>query len=351
MKRQQILRVCALVSIALMLLLLYPPLLLQYFLSYARLISSMVYHDAQRHHDAKAISLQTEWKLHEMEMEFNKARCKSSHRTAGELSSYSWLTAMINDDYAIGAVHAAYMIDRLSCVRNRIALVSDGVSAPARAALTAAGYKVKVVEALDCNWMDRRVGRTATHSGIPGTHMRFHAWNYTQFTRIIYFDADLLLLGNIDELFDMDVELAASYCARPGIIDPCFNAGLLVFRPSERSSREIFQLWSQLSKSSSCPNDQVLLWHYYADRGRWTPLPYAYNVRRHLYHPMKVYHFACCLTPKPWRVNTAPSLEETHKLLGPLVDPWQMVTLWWKYFYRALDEFQLTDWYSSLRKT
>ena len=179
--------------------------------------------------------------------------------------------------------------------------------------------------------------------------MRFHAWNFTQFTKIIYFDADLVPMTNIDDIFRLDAEMSASYCARPGVVDPCFNAGLLMFKPSAKTYSELMDMWKHLSKGGSCPNDQVLLWHYYADRDRWTPFPYAYNVRRHIYHPMKVYHFACCLTPKPWKVSQVPTREETLKFEGPIKKPWDMVIVWWRYFYQALDEFHLHSWYESVK--
>ena len=266
------------------------------------LIIQMIFNDLDRHSNVAKLQSETEWRLHQFEMQFNKDRCKAQLPSKRPMS---WLTAMTNDDFVIGAVLNAYMIKHLSCVSKMIALVSDGVSDAGKSALSKVGYEVKVVEPLDCNWMDRKKGRRERNIGIIGTHMRFHAWLYTKYEKLVYFDADIVPLTNIDEIFDLDTDFAAAYCGKPGVLDPCFNAGLLVFRPSEKYYQEIMSMWSGLSERG-CPNDQVLLWHYYADTGRWTPLPYAYNVRREIYHPMKVYHFACCLTPKAWRVMHSP---------------------------------------------
>ena len=83
----------------------------------------------------------------------------------------SWLTAMINDNFVIGAVLTGYVIQKLSCHQHMIALVSDTVTPKSREALRKAGYEVRVVEPLDCNWMERQMGRTPTSSGIPGNSM------------------------------------------------------------------------------------------------------------------------------------------------------------------------------------
>lgn len=340
-------------QIALIILLLFAlfrmfsPLLFQYLISYSKLIVGMAYEDTDRYKKADHLAWQSEYKLHEMEMMFNQEWCESQHVN----KKTAWLTAMMNDNYAVGAVYLGYVLKKLSCHHKMIALVSNTVTEISQEALRKVGYEVKLVEPLDCNWMDRRKGWKPRNLGLPGTHMRFHAWNYTQYEKIVYLDPDIMPLTNIDELFTLKGELAAGYCARPGIIDPCFNAGLLMFEPSSKSYQEIMDMWSHLSKGKNCPNDQVLLWHYYADRGRWVPLPYAYNVRRYLYHPLKVYHFACCLTKKPWKVDNKPTRKETIDFKGPLTEPMHLVILWWRSFFEALDEYQLHDWYNKIKDT
>ncbi|XP_012560524.2 glycogenin-1 isoform X1 [Hydra vulgaris] len=323
------------------------PTTFQYTFSYIRLIVTMVYNDEQRHEIEEKLSWQQEFYLQEMEMLFNQQMCaKRQHPHL----NVAWLTAMMNDNYAVGAIYLAYVIKKLSCHHKMIALVSDGVTKKSQDALKKAGYEVRNVEPLDCDWMDRRKGNIERHLGLPGTHMRFHAWNYTEYDSIVYLDPDVMPLNNIDELFWLDAEMAASYCARPGILDPCFNAGLLMFKPSSKSYNEIMNMWSHLSTGASCPNDQVLLWHYYADNNKWLPLPYAYNVRRYLYHPMKVYHFACCLTKKPWKMPQPTDIElQTFK--GPLTEPNEVVLLWWKHFRDALAYFELNKWYEEIKNT
>ena len=325
------------------------PVEFKFAVSYTEQILEMIYEDEDRAKAADYLSWVQEFKLHEMEMKFYQNTCEENILKGNK--QYTWLTAMMNDNYAIGAVYLAYILKKLSCSHNMISLATNGVSQSSIDAMRKVGFDVRVLEPLDCNWMDRKKGIPVRHIGLPGTHMRFYAWNYTEYKKIIYLDPDVMPLNSIDELFTKDGELMASYCSRPGIVDPCFNAGLLVFEPSHKSYNEIMDLWSSLSRGSACPNDQVLLWHYYADQGRWTSLPYAYNVRRYLYHPMKVYHYACCLTKKPWQVEEKPSREQCLAFKGPLVEPEDVIVLWWKYFYEALDEYSLHGWYDGIKYT
>lgn len=321
------------------------PLVFQYLISYSKLIINMANDDKERFDRAEEITWEMEYRLHEMDMLFYNKKCDMEKHT----EPYAWLTAMLNDNFAIGAVLLGHMLRKLSCYKKMIVLVSNDVSMESRDALRKVGYEVRSVEALDCNWMDEQKGITKRNLGLPGTHMRFHAWNFTEYKKIIYVDGDVLPIVSIDDLFHIDAQLAASYCARPGLIDPCFNAGILLFKTSTKDYEGIMNMWKELSKGKYCPNDQVLLWHYYADNGLWKPIPYAYNVRRYLYHPMKVYHFACCLTKKPWRVKQRPSKEEIKVFRGPLKDPQDMIILWWKYFDEALDLYHLHVWYDKVK--
>lgn len=329
------------------LLRLFAPLVFQYAINYTRLIVSMANEDEERKQRAEEVGWEMEYRLHEMDMHFYQKKCLLDKR--GE-EPYAWLTAMLDDKYAIGAVQLGHVLNRLSCYHKMIVLVSNGVSEITRQALHKVGFEVHLVEALDCNWMDRQKGMKERNLGLPGTFMRFHAWNYTQYKKIIYLDSDVLPIVSVDEIFEKENEFLASYCARPGIIDPCFNAGILMFKPSLAHYNGLMKLWADLSKGKDCPNDQVLLWHYYADNNLWTPLPYAYNVRRYLYHPLKIYHFACCLTKKPWAVKNRPTRDEVRRFRGPFKEPWDMVILWWKYFFEALDKYHLHDWYNAVHK-
>ncbi|EDO48285.1 predicted protein [Nematostella vectensis] len=283
-----------------------------------------------------------EWKLYKLESAFGQRYCQE--KGIKSQKEFAWLTALVNDDFALPALVLGYSLQKFSCQKNMIAFVSEDVTSQTREALRKVGWEVQQHERLDCDWLQRKLGKKETHEGYIGTHTRFHAWGFTQFSKIVYLDPDYMPMTNIDELFDVDSEFAASVCSRPGVLDPCFNAGMLVFRPENRSKKEIMDLWFGTGKYH-CANDQVLLWHYYADKGLYTALPYAYNVRRIIYRPMKAFHFACCVPPKPWSATCRPSRNEAKAFDKPITEVDHMAILFWKNLYEVLEKYDLEKWW------
>ncbi|KAJ7387784.1 hypothetical protein OS493_001128 [Desmophyllum pertusum] len=186
---------------------------------------------------------------------------------------------------------------------------------------------------------------------INGTHTRFHALNYTEFSKIIYADVDYMLMTNIDELFDISDDFAASPCSRPGVVDPCFDAGFLVFRPDTKYYHELMNLWRQLAtKQYTFPDDQVLLWHYYALAGNWKALSFSFNIRLIIYRPLNSFHFAGgprYHPPKPWSAKCRPSRKEASDFNRPILVVDDMVIVFWKNLYELLKKYELEDWWRS----
>lgn len=342
------------ITIVVIFLVLWRPMLLPYFFRYAKLTISEYINDKQRFLDNELEAALKEWRMYQLERQFGQEWCK---RNVKPRSDVTWLTAMVNDDFAIPALVLGHSIRTFSCQQNMIAFVSNKVSVGARKALERVGWDTRLVEGMDCDWLDARLGSKqdtgffARPGGnrIKGTHTRFHAWNYTEFSKIIYVDADYMLTTNIDKLFDIPDDFAAAPGSRPGVLDPCFNAGLLVFRPDTKFYQEIMDLWWETTKKDTCPNDQVLLWHYYADAGNWKALPYAFNIRRIIYRPLNSFHFACCVPPKPWSAKCRPSRKEAEAYNGPILVPDDMSLVFWKNLYELLKINNLDEWWRTTK--
>ncbi|XP_020611073.1 glycogenin-1-like [Orbicella faveolata] len=330
------------------------PLLLPYFFRYAQSVISEFMNDKQRFQENELVLAQKEWRMYKIESRFGQDWCKDNMKIR---SNVTWLTALVNDLFVVPTLVLGHSIRTFSCQKNMMVVISEKVSEGARKALQSVGWETRVVEEMDCDWLDTKLGgdRNSGLFGKPlghrikGTHTRFHAWNYTEYSKIIYVDADYMLMTNIDHLFDIPDDFAAAPCSRPGVLDPCFNAGLLVFRPDANYYREIMNLWQETTRIDTCPNDQVLLWHYYADVGNWKALPYAYNIRRIIFRPLNSFHFACCRPPKPWSAECRPSRSEASDFDGPILVPDDMVLTFWKNYYEVLKKHNLEDWWRSTK--
>lgn len=145
------------------------------------------------------------------------------------------------------------------------------------------------------------MGRADLHA----TFTKFHLWNQTQFSRVVFFDADVLVLQNVDELFSLpdDVPFAAS--PELGFPD-VFNSGMMVIKPSQ----DVFSTLTRLAgtEASFDGGDQGLLNQYFGDgtsghpahlaltggqldpsRGpAWYRLSYTYNMEMHKVYRMYV---------------------------------------------------------------
>ena len=330
------------------------PILILYSLKYVNMVVSHIVNDKQRFLDNEWQFAHKEWRFYQMERRFGQDWCKEN---AAPRSDVTWLTVMINDEFVVPALVLGHSIRTFSCQKNMIAFISENVSEGTRKTLQSVGWDTRLVEEMDCNWMDAEVGgyRNSGFFGRPlghrirGTHTRFHAWNYTEFSKIIYVDADYMLMTNIDELFDITEDFAAAPCSRPGVLDPCFNAGLLVFRPDSKFYQGIMKFWRETTEKDTCPTDQELLNEYYADKGQWKQLPFTYNIRRIVFRPMKSFHFACCRPPKPWTSECRPNRKEAMNFNEPILSLDHMELVFWKNFYELLGKYKLEDWWRSTK--
>ena len=130
-------------------------------------------------------------------------------------------------------------------------------------------------------------------------------------------------------------------------LDPCFNAGLMVFRPDPAYYGQIMKLWWETTEKHTGPTDQELLNDFYTDIANWKALPYAYNIRR--FRPMRSFHFACCRPPRPWSADCRPSRKEAADFDGPILLLEDMVILFWKNFYVLLKKYRLEAWWRSTK--
>jgi glycogenin len=103
------------------------------------------------------------------------------------------------------------------------------------------------------------------------TFTKIALWRQTQFSKIIYMDADMIALQNLDHLFQIEEPFAAA----PDIGWPdAFNSGFMVLTPS---MGEYWALQTLAHAGDSFDGaDQGLLNQYYASKN-WHRLSFTYN--------------------------------------------------------------------------
>ena len=142
---------------------------------------------------------------------------------------------------------------------------------------------------------------------------KLHVWNLTQYRKIVYLDADTLVMENIDELFS----ITGPFAAAPDIFPPDkFNAAVMVIEPSENTFQAMIAGVGILPSHDGADTGFLNSFfpHWFSGPAECR-LPFGYNAQRTLHwftyaqqpgywqsiKPLKVIHYSS--SPKPWKIN------------------------------------------------
>ena len=102
------------------------------------------------------------------------------------------------------------------------------------------------------------IGRPDLHATLT----KLHLWNLTEFERVLYLDADTLVLSNLDHLFSLPDSI--DFAASPELGFPdCFNSGVMLLKPSSTTFAELQKLAGEIESFDG--GDQGLLNVYFGD--------------------------------------------------------------------------------------
>eukprot|EP01018_Ginkgo_biloba_P019232 Gb_06192 [translate_table: standard] len=121
--------------------------------------------------------------------------------------------------YVCGAITVAQSIRLTGSDRDLVILVDETIKPEHRKGLEAAGWKLRQIERI-------RNPKAERDAYNEWNYSKFRLWQLTDYDKIIFIDADLLILRNIDFLFGMP-EISAT-----GNNATLFNSGVMVIEPS-----------------------------------------------------------------------------------------------------------------------
>ncbi|KAM1042651.1 hypothetical protein ACFX2A_034806 [Malus domestica] len=123
------------------------------------------------------------------------------------------------DVYVCGAIAAAQSIRMAGSTRDLVILVDETITQYHRRGLEAAGWKIHTIQRI-------RNPKAEPEAYNEWNYSKFRLWQLTDYDKIIFIDADMLILRNIDFLFQMP-EISAT-----GNNATLFNSGVMVVEPS-----------------------------------------------------------------------------------------------------------------------
>lgn len=247
----------------------------------------------------------------------------------------AYVTLVAGRAYLQGALALARSLKRTGTSAPLVALARPDV--PDLDALEAEGCRiVPVASPPVSDELRARHTRAAQHAAAPftkGSKPDFHdplenfnklrLWELEEYRRVVFLDADTVVLRNIDRLFEYPEGAAA-----PNLYESLddfhrLNSGVFVAAPSRRTFADMCEaldrpgaFWRR--------TDQTFLERYWPD---WHGLPYTYNTLQYVYlnlpalwrwDRIRVLHYQY---EKPWQED-----HPKREALAPLID------VWWRIF-------------------
>lgn len=249
-----------------------------------------------------------------------------------------------DQEYVLGIQVLMQSIKLSGTRHDLVVLVSESVTFATKKLFRDIGCRV--LEVVDIT--NPYLNHTLKNQNFIHTLNKLHIWNLLEYDRVVYLDADNIVLRNADELF-----MCGPFCAV--FMNPChFHTGLLVVTPDEKEYKRLLQ---QLEIQNSFDGaDQGFLSSVYSNELRKAPLftpfrvnlnekisgmrlPVGYNINHKYfyeqYHWKLFYlrHFATMTSPlSPTKVVVESARPIPAITIGfpmtPQLKPWY----WWAAF-------------------
>ncbi len=247
---------------------------------------------------------------------------------------YAYVTLVTNPDYVTGAQALARSLLAVQATAPLVVLATD--ASLDLDTLAALGCEIVLTQQPQVSDAFRaRHTRDAVHKAAPftkGEKPSFHdpldnfcklvLWRLDHFERLVFLDADTVVVKNIDRLFSYP-----EFSAAPNLYESLadmhrLNSGVFVAKPS---CRTFDHMLAELDAPQAYwrRTDQTFLERYYAD---WHGLPYTYNVLQYVFFNLpQLWHWPSIRVvhyqyEKPWQADHG-----KREQLQPLIDLWHQL--------------------------
>lgn len=259
----------------------------------------------------------------------------------------AYCTLLGSEDYLPGVLCLHRSLQLLATQYPFFVFVCANILASTRKVLEAENIQLIAIESIQFEEKEYIFERFAN------TWTKLALFDQTQFSRLVYLDADMLVLKNCDELFDLDLKgglaMAAACTCNPlkkpeypkhwqpetcffnggrAVSDFYGNSGLLVLEPHTGLLADMLAFLAKRGASAFPFPDQDFLNIYF--NGKIKPLSYVYNTLKTTlkYHAdvcnveeVKVLHY---ILDKPW---------QKHRVNNEYQD---LEALWWEVYEKEI---------------
>ncbi|PON76392.1 Glycosyl transferase [Parasponia andersonii] len=166
---------------------------------------------------------------------------------------YAYATVLhSSESYVCGAIALAQSIRRTRSTKDLILLADRSIGPEARQGLRSAGWQVLTIDRIRSPFAKKG-------SYNEWNYSKLRLWQLAGYDKLVFIDADLLVLNNLDSLFFYP-QLSAA-----GNDKVLFNSGVMVIEPSnclfEVLTRESFRIESYNGGDQGFLNEVFTWWH------------------------------------------------------------------------------------------
>lgn len=247
---------------------------------------------------------------------------------------HAYATLVTNADYAMGALALVRSLKLSGTAADIVVMHTGGVATGALSPLEELGAQLVAVDLLPTSdTFNARHAKAKIHAANPftkGGKPAFHTpldnfaklrlWEMEQYERIVFIDADAIVLRNIDRLFAYP-----EFCAAPNVYESLadfhrMNSGVFVARPDKATFVRMLAMLD--APDAYWPRtDQTLLQAFFPE---WHGLPVHFNMLQYVWFNLpELWHWPSVSVihyqyEKPWQADH-PKAEK----LGTLIELWR----------------------------
>lgn len=247
----------------------------------------------------------------------------------------AFVTLVTNDSYAKGASVLASSLKRVGTSRKVVCMIIEGFGLSQHSILLLRRIFDQVVPISPIDSGDSAGLALLGRPELGITFSKISAWSLVEYKKAVFLDADMLVLRNIDDLFERPELSAAPDSGWPD----CFNSGLLVLEPDLDTYAKLVQFARE--RGSFDGGDQGLLnaffadWSTSAESARRVPFTYNVTINTHYsYAPAFTHHqdqIRCIHfigSTKPWSLDGNPAIREQTLQHATFAHP-HFLRSWW----------------------
>ena len=235
----------------------------------------------------------------------------------GNSTERCYCTLITSEDFVPGLIAMLHSLAKTRPhYKHVVVLVTSQVGPSCRRKLLAklAPCAALHVEILDVPAIANPNAAVHVQGWINAGYTKLHIFNMTSFEKVVYIDADTLILDNVDHLFERP---GTPLSAAPDVFPPDkFNAGVLVVTPKasvfEKMTEQLSDTQSHDGGDTGFLNTFFPEWYSLPSQHR---LPFRFNAQRTMHwltfsgnpgywlsiRPVAILHFSS--NPKPWNLS------------------------------------------------